>query len=86
MPPGYTDQILYPAGGNPYGTSFATGMPAAVPGAATLNAARYQGRRLAQVSRWLSEFRAERWRPAPDVPDPDGRPNRLAGGDAVVPA
>ena len=79
--PGYTDQILYPAGGNPYGTSFATGMPAAIPGAATLAAARYQGRRLAEVTRWISEFRAERWRLAADVPDPDSRPNQLEVGD-----
>lgn len=49
VPPGYTDPVVYAAGGNPYGTSFVTG-PAGGdgPGAAALDAARYQGRRLAR--------------------------------------
>ncbi|WP_052851284.1 NAD(P)H:quinone oxidoreductase [Streptomyces avicenniae] len=46
--PGYTDQIVYPAGGNPYGTSH-RGSDGA-PGPEVLAAARYQGRRLATVT------------------------------------
>ena len=55
VPPGYTDPVVYAAGGNPYGTSFAAGPPtgdspdtAALD--AALDAARYQGRRLAQIT------------------------------------
>ncbi|MHB8296660.1 MAG: NADPH-dependent FMN reductase family protein, partial [Acidimicrobiales bacterium] len=58
--PGYTDPLLYAAGGNPYGTSFVAGMQGAQPGDEVLAAARYQGRRLAQVARWLAELRSER--------------------------
>jgi len=50
VPPGYTDPVVYAAGGNPYGTSFVAGPTGAGPDAATLEAARYQGRRLAQVT------------------------------------
>ena len=50
VPPGYTDPVLYPAGGNPYGTSFASGMNGDRPGDAALAAARYQGRRLGEVT------------------------------------
>jgi NAD(P)H dehydrogenase (quinone) len=48
VPPGYTDASLYPAGGNPYGTSHPAG--AGPPGEAALAAARYQGRRLAEMA------------------------------------
>jgi NAD(P)H dehydrogenase (quinone) len=41
---------VYGAGGNPYGTSFVTGPTGAGPDAAALEAARYQGRRLAQIT------------------------------------
>ena len=58
--PGYTDPLLYAAGGNPYGTSFTSGMQGAGPGEEMLAAARYQGRRLAQIATWLREFRSER--------------------------
>jgi NAD(P)H dehydrogenase (quinone) len=46
--PGYTDQSITLAGGNPYGTSHAaeTGLP----GSETLAAARHQGRRLAAIA------------------------------------
>ncbi len=50
VPPGYTDPVVYAAGGNPYGTSFVTGPTGDGPGAAALAAARYQGQRLAQVT------------------------------------
>jgi NAD(P)H dehydrogenase (quinone) len=49
--PGYTDPVVYAAGGNPYGTSFVTGPPTGDgPDAVTLEAARYEGRRLAQIT------------------------------------
>jgi len=47
VPPGYTDPAVYAAGGNPYGTS-ATG-PGGL-GAEAREAARYQGRRLAEIT------------------------------------
>jgi NAD(P)H dehydrogenase (quinone) len=48
VPPGYTDQLVTQAGGNPYGTSHASlGGP---PGSDVLAAARYQGRRVAAIS------------------------------------
>ncbi|MEV1173739.1 NAD(P)H:quinone oxidoreductase [Nonomuraea sp. NPDC049784] len=51
VPPGFTDPVVYAAGGNPYGTSLVTGAPTGdAPGAAALEAARYQGRRLAQIT------------------------------------
>ncbi len=50
VPPGFTDPVVSAAGGNPYGTS-ASGLPTGDgPDAATLEAARYQGRRLAQIT------------------------------------
>ncbi len=50
VPPGYTDPVLSVAGGNPYGTSFVTGPTGDGPDTAALDAARYQGRRLAQIT------------------------------------
>jgi NAD(P)H dehydrogenase (quinone) len=47
IPPGFTDTTVYAAGGNPYGTA-ATGGEGA--DAAALEAARYQGRRLAEFT------------------------------------
>jgi NAD(P)H dehydrogenase (quinone) len=49
VPPGFTDPVVYAAGGNPYGTS-ATGSTENGPDTAVLEAARYQGRRLAQTT------------------------------------
>jgi NAD(P)H dehydrogenase (quinone) len=57
VPPGYTDPLLYAAGGNPYGTSFVSGIPGARPGDEILAAARYQGRRVAEVASYLRSFR-----------------------------
>jgi NAD(P)H dehydrogenase (quinone) len=56
--PGYTNPVLYGAGGNPYGTSFVSGMQGDRPGEAVHAAARYQGSRLAQVATALTGFRA----------------------------
>ncbi len=50
VPPGFTDPVVYAAGGNPYGTSSVTGPAGAGPDPAALDAARYQGRRLAQTT------------------------------------
>jgi NAD(P)H dehydrogenase (quinone) len=50
VPPGFTDPVVYAAGGNPYGTSFVTGPDGTGPDAAALDAARYQGRRLARIA------------------------------------
>lgn len=50
VPPGFTDPVVYAAGGNPYGTSLVTSTNEDGPDAAVLEAARYQGRRLAQIT------------------------------------
>ncbi|SDN41838.1 NAD(P)H dehydrogenase (quinone) [Geodermatophilus siccatus] len=50
VPPGYTDPLLFEAGGNPYGVSNASGGKSATASEAELAAARYQGRRLAEVT------------------------------------
>ncbi|WIX98471.1 NAD(P)H:quinone oxidoreductase [Amycolatopsis mongoliensis] len=50
VPPGFTDPAVSAAGGNPYGTSSVSGPAGAGPDAATLDAARYQGRRLATIT------------------------------------
>lgn len=55
--PGYTNPVLYAAGGNPYGTSFTSGVQGGRPGEAVLAAARYQGSQLAQVAAALTGFR-----------------------------
>ena len=46
--PGYTDESVAAAGGNPYGTAHASGN--GLPGEQALEAARHQGRRLARVT------------------------------------
>jgi NAD(P)H dehydrogenase (quinone) len=51
IPPGFTDATVYAAGGNPYGTS-STGEG---PDSAALEAARYQGQRLARITSRLLE-------------------------------
>ena len=58
IPPGYTDERLYAAGGNPYGTSFVAGQDGADPGDETRTAGRIQGRRLARVATALAGARA----------------------------
>jgi NAD(P)H dehydrogenase (quinone) len=58
VPLGYTDDIVYAAGGNPYGTSWPAGFPSTMPDETTLDCARYQGRRLAKFASVLSAARA----------------------------
>ena len=54
--PGYTDPLLFQSGGNPYGTS-STGAEEG-PDEAELEAARYQGRRIAEKAAALAGVRA----------------------------
>ena len=58
VPLGYTDDIVYEAGGNPYGTSWPAGFPSTMPDEVTLACARYQGARLARFAELLSVARA----------------------------
>jgi NAD(P)H dehydrogenase (quinone) len=53
--PGYTDQSVYAAGGNPYGTSHTANQ--GLPNDEELAAARYQGRRLTRVATALAADR-----------------------------
>ena len=61
VPPGYTHAVLYPAGGNPYGASYPSGVqgdPSV--SAEALTAAHYQGHRLAQyAARLVGGVRAD---------------------------
>ncbi|WP_329249296.1 NAD(P)H:quinone oxidoreductase [Actinoallomurus sp. NBC_01490] len=50
VPPGFTDPAVYAAGGNPYGVSAVTGPTGDDLKSAALDAARYQGQRLAQIT------------------------------------
>jgi NAD(P)H dehydrogenase (quinone) len=50
VPPGYTNDVLYAAGGNPYGTSYPSGAGDPSVSAEALTAAHYQGHRLAQYA------------------------------------
>lgn len=50
VPPGFTDPAVYAAGGNPYGVSAVTGPTGDDLKDAALDAARHQGRRLAQIT------------------------------------
>lgn len=50
VPPGFTDPVVSAAGGNPYGTSHVTSPNGAGPDATALEAARYQGLRLAKIT------------------------------------
>ncbi|GHE07525.1 NAD(P)H:quinone oxidoreductase [Klenkia taihuensis] len=50
VPPGYTDPLLFAAGGNPYGTSVPSAGNSAAASDEALTAARYQGRRLAEIT------------------------------------
>jgi NAD(P)H dehydrogenase (quinone) len=59
VPLGYTDDVVYAAGGNPYGTSWPAGFPSTMPDEVTLDCARYQGRRLAQFAEALAPARTE---------------------------
>lgn len=52
VPPGYTDPVVYGAGGNPYGTSTTAAKDGEV-AEGVLAAARYQAQRLVKVAGWL---------------------------------
>ena len=56
VPPGYTDPVLFEAGGNPYGASSTDAEDG--PSEAELAAARYQGRRIAEKAAALTVVRA----------------------------
>jgi NAD(P)H dehydrogenase (quinone) len=56
VPPGYTDQSVYAAGGNPYGVSFTANREAKQPDE-VLAAARHLGARVARVAAVLAENR-----------------------------
>ncbi|MGC4956506.1 NAD(P)H:quinone oxidoreductase [Actinomadura citrea] len=68
VPPGYTDPAVYAAGGNPYGASSVTGPSGDGPDTASLDAARYQGRRLTRTTiRLLAGTRADGVEAAPQT-------------------
>jgi len=56
VPPGYTDDAVSEAGGNPYGTSWTGGTKGEKPDAAALAAARYQGERLTRFAAALASM------------------------------
>lgn len=79
VPPGYTDQTIFAAGGNPYGTSVtATGgnVPENV-----LEAARYQARRAVEVTMWLKAGQEVRQRETAGL---EATATDAAGGDYVT--
>lgn len=57
--PGYTDQSIFAAGGNPYGAS-ATGTENGTISGEEMTAARYLGKRVATVAQWVHAGRAAR--------------------------
>ncbi len=57
VPPGYTNPVVYGPGGNPYGTAHPSNTGA--PSEATLEAARYQGARLARFAACMRQIRNE---------------------------
>jgi len=52
VPPGYTDEVLFASGGNPYGVSSNAAPGLQVP-ETVLNSARYMARRVVQVTQWI---------------------------------
>lgn len=57
VPVGYTDKLLYAAGGNPYGVSFTDGRGNGLP-PEKLAAARFQGQRISRFASILAAARA----------------------------
>ena len=55
VPPGYSDPVMF-QGGSPYGATATTGGGA--PGEADLAAARHQGKRVAEVTGWMTHARS----------------------------
>ncbi|MFI0454174.1 NAD(P)H:quinone oxidoreductase [Actinomadura sp. 6N118] len=68
VPLGYTDDVVYAAGGNPYGTSWPAGFPSTMPDEVTLSCARYQGERLAKFAALLASARVAMSGAAADGP------------------
>lgn len=60
VPPGYTSPDPYSAGGNPYGTSFASGGASDPLPDDVVAAGKHQGARLAQIARLLQPLREPR--------------------------
>ncbi|MGJ5830148.1 NAD(P)H:quinone oxidoreductase [Streptomyces ossamyceticus] len=54
VPLGYTDDVVYASGGNPYGTSWPAGFPSTPPDDTALACARFQGARLARFATLLA--------------------------------
>lgn len=73
VPPGYTHPLLNAAGGNPYGTSYASGSDDGSVSREALTAAHYQGHRLAQYAGRLV------------VPSPNTEPGSSGGLLALEP-
>jgi len=57
VPLGYSDDVVYAAGGNPYGTSWPAGFPSTMPDETVLACARHQGARLAKFTALLAPSR-----------------------------
>ena len=57
VPPGYSDAVMF-AGGSPYGATAATG--GGPPGEPDLAAARHQGRRVAEVTGWITHAKSHK--------------------------
>jgi NAD(P)H dehydrogenase (quinone) len=55
VPPGYSDAVMF-GGGSPYGATATTG--GGPPGAADLAAARHQGKRVAEVTGWITHAKS----------------------------
>jgi NAD(P)H dehydrogenase (quinone) len=73
VPVGYTDDVVYAAGGNPYGTSWPAGFPSTMPDEVTLSCARHQGARLARFAALLAPHTSE----LSAMAGPDGAGTRL---------
>ena len=52
VPPGYTDEVVFASGGNPYGVSSDAAPGKQVP-ETVLNSARHMSRRIVQVTQWI---------------------------------
>lgn len=57
VPPGYTDGVMF-AGGSPYGATATTG--GGPPGENDLAAARHQGKRVAEVTGWITHAKSHK--------------------------
>ncbi len=52
VPPGYTDEVLFASGGNPYGVS-SNGFPGEQVPETVLNSAKFMARRVVQITQWI---------------------------------